>query len=1180
MSSGREPVGSRGSMDFQECWQMFEAKIQSYAGEDPLDLWDRFMQWAEASLPPTEREVLVSVLERLVKSFMDDEKYSNDPRYINYWLKLINCSTTPLDFYNYMYSQGIGTKSAALYLAWAQVLEMKGNVQIADSIFQKGIQNSAEPVDTLICHYGHFRTRASQNLLPVQTENPVRSIPGSLGSQCSMTFRAQNGFLHEPLENSQFISPDLPPLSKLGLNAGPVGLETLPESQNLDRPVLENKIQNGCSGKPSTLATSGTESNSLISNAPKPVHQNDNHGKVQEASGDLQQVVMYNKDVLFSGDKEMCFEEIRAKEHIARSKRKGTEEWKELFTASKSDEIRSLEQKLEQLKMQLKLTQDREQEILQTSSQNALQMIPAPSPLLIKSAAQSSATVLLMKTDSKEGNEQNSSLGACAGTVTTASFAISPLQQSQCGVSSLLPMVDNKQRSGVKPGFTIYGEPEKSFSDTRAQLEPLPRSMVTSINESSNREQFMNESGNSSRISLSRSREGNVSGLIGNRSHTPNSSFGLVQATPSKVLPSPTVYTKEALDAIMDMFQAPVIPELPQVDENGGAFAEEQMEAQDGDSKTFCKKDDNHQSMEILGMNFAPPSTVSFSIFEDDAGVVKSIRNDLNSKPPEPRPLGELSEKQSTASKAKEIDDQAVWAVCDNRTLAINPNDTEDFAFAAPLASTPFYGVPQQPKQDSEDYSEESTQANNDKRMVLHSSEEEYIQLAKIRKISLIQDPRPDPINNLSALEVDPSINCRDVSDEPPISEEFKLIEEKLESCTFPNLEECLKPEQSFCCLQEMYCSDLQFEEPVETPTETGVIIRNPWDKNLISELLSNLTKPLSSYCSFLNWEENMPTVRPKINLRLGNEMFHVAYLLGQGAFAHVYQATILDMNNLSDVRNQQKVSLKVQKTSNPWEFYISTQLSERLNPKFCNLYNNIYSGHFFKNGSILVGELYSFGTLLNAVNLYKTINEKAMPQPLVIYFAIHILYIVEQLHDIGIIHGDVKPDNFILGERFLDGDAASVDDSLSQGLTLIDFGQSIDMKLFPKNTVFVENCKTSGFQCIEMLSEKPWTFQTDYFGIAATVHCLLFGTYLKLKEKQGIWKVNATFQRGHHADMWNHFFNTLLYIPNCQTLPSLRDLREKLVSLVKEQYTKKLKSLRQRLMVLLLENKHSQRRM
>lgn len=53
-----------------------------------------------------------------------------------------------------------------------------------------------------------------------------------------------------------------------------------------------------------------------------------------------------------------------------------------------------------------------------------------------------------------------------------------------------------------------------------------------------------------------------------------------------------------------------------------------------------------------------------------------------------------------------------------------------------------------------------------------------------------------------------------------------------------------------------------------------------------------------------------------------------------------------------------------------------------------------------------------------NAINIYKKIPEKVMPQALVIYFAVKILYMVEELHTCKIIHGDIKPDNFLLGER------------------------------------------------------------------------------------------------------------------------------------------------------------------
>ncbi|XP_077891640.1 uncharacterized protein LOC144372096 isoform X2 [Ictidomys tridecemlineatus] len=98
------------------------------------------------------------------------------------------------------------------------------------------------------------------------------------------------------------------------------------------------------------------------------------------------------------------------------------------------------------------------------------------------------------------------------------------------------------------------------------------------------------------------------------------------------------------------------------------------------------------------------------------------------------------------------------------------------------------------------------------------------------------------------------------------------------------------------------------------------------------------------------------------------------------------------------------------------------------------------------------------------------------MPQALVISFAIRMLYMIEHVHSCEIIHGDIKPDNFILGNRFLEQN--DEDGDLSTGLALIDLGQSIDMELFPKGTALTAKCQTSGFQCTEMLSNKPWNYQ------------------------------------------------------------------------------------------------------
>ena len=66
-----------------------------------------------------------------------------------------------------------------------------------------------------------------------------------------------------------------------------------------------------------------------------------------------------------------------------------------------------------------------------------------------------------------------------------------------------------------------------------------------------------------------------------------------------------------------------------------------------------------------------------------------------------------------------------------------------------------------------------------------------------------------------------------------------------------------------------------------------------------------------------------------------------------------------------------------------------------------------------------------------------------------------------------------------------------------SMSLQLIDFGRAIDLKVLPKDIFFTQVVKTDGIKCIEMREGKPWRQHIDYFGLAATAYCLLFGTYI-----------------------------------------------------------------------------------
>lgn len=66
-------------------------------------------------------------------------------------------------------------------------------------------------------------------------------------------------------------------------------------------------------------------------------------------------------------------------------------------------------------------------------------------------------------------------------------------------------------------------------------------------------------------------------------------------------------------------------------------------------------------------------------------------------------------------------------------------------------------------------------------------------------------------------------------------------------------------------------------------------------------------------------------------------------------------------------------------------------------------------------NGSILVSEYSKFGTLLAVTNQIKIATGKPLVETLAVFFTIEMIQIVEHLHKCQIIHGDIKPDNFLL---------------------------------------------------------------------------------------------------------------------------------------------------------------------
>ncbi|KAM8833533.1 mitotic checkpoint serine/threonine-protein kinase BUB1 beta [Synchiropus picturatus] len=128
----------------------FEAELRMYEGDDPLDVWYRYIKWTEQAFPWGGKESSLStLLEQAVTKFTEEKKYYNDPRYVDLWIKFANISTDQLSMFRYMQAQGIGVLCSSFYIAWSEIYEIQGMRREADQIYQEGIKNFAQPRDKL-----------------------------------------------------------------------------------------------------------------------------------------------------------------------------------------------------------------------------------------------------------------------------------------------------------------------------------------------------------------------------------------------------------------------------------------------------------------------------------------------------------------------------------------------------------------------------------------------------------------------------------------------------------------------------------------------------------------------------------------------------------------------------------------------------------------------------------------------------------------------------------------------------------------------------------------------------------------------------------------------------------------------------------------------------------------------
>ncbi|XP_022748931.1 mitotic checkpoint serine/threonine-protein kinase BUB1 [Durio zibethinus] len=355
---------------------------------------------------------------------------------------------------------------------------------------------------------------------------------------------------------------------------------------------------------------------------------------------------------------------------------------------------------------------------------------------------------------------------------------------------------------------------------------------------------------------------------------------------------------------------------------------------------------------------------------------------------------------------------------------------------------------------------------------------------------------------------------------------------------------------------------------------EFGKKFINPWSTFTMEELSKKIHPQITNYDGY-HLSKKVYSGKVALSLlkkssrnkiiEIGGKKYQIKGCAGQGGFAQVFKAYI--DSNPHDV-----VALKIQKPAFPWEFYMYRQLDERISDRQRSSFGFAHKIHIYSDCSILICDYLSHGTLQDAINSY-VVTGKAMEEVLCIFYTTEMLYMLETLHGVGIIHGDFKPDNLLIRYSKDDLSEEGFKDRTGrwrdQGLCLVDWGRGIDMHLFPDNTEFTGDCRTSGFRCIEMREKKPWTFQVDTYGLCVVVHMMLHNAYMEIEKKASdngyIYLPKSSFKRYWNVDLWKNLFTKLLNVsPGNNDRELLHSLRKSFLDYMHDNplLVKKLKEL------------------
>ena len=254
---------------------------------------------------------------------------------------------------------------------------------------------------------------------------------------------------------------------------------------------------------------------------------------------------------------------------------------------------------------------------------------------------------------------------------------------------------------------------------------------------------------------------------------------------------------------------------------------------------------------------------------------------------------------------------------------------------------------------------------------------------------------------------------------------------------------------------------------------------------------------------------------KQKLSIKLDPDELIENKKIGEGTFGIVYKG--LFRGNTVAIKKMKEAS---DTTESIEEFNKEVTMLDKFR---CSYIIHFYGAVFIPNKICIVTEFATYGSLNDLIKQHEIINEQIR-----IKILIDSAKGIQYLHNNGILHRDIKPDNILIFDI-----EHNTNEIINSKLT--DFGSSRNTNMMMTNMTFTKGIGTPIYMSPEILNQEHYKKPSDIYSFSITIYeCIQWGKAYSWDQFKFPWKIAE-------------------FVISSERLPKPKEMRDDIYSLISE---------------------------